>query len=541
MHHAQVRDSPVKLSRSICTLSTAQLNHLINGYARNGHLNDARKLFDRSPESRNVVSWNSMISGYIKNDQMHYAQDLFDQMPNRDVVSWNTMLAGFQQIKSPNKVIQCFVQMRRIGLKPNEFTFSTVSSAISNSIFKVLIPQLHAQIFCFAHGSCVFVASALMRGYAKLGCQISLRQVFDEISIKDVMSWNALISGYMDLGYVDEACGAFKMMPERNIVSWTTLVTGYICNKNLSEARFNFNKMTERNVVSWTVMINGYRQNGQFIDALELFVLMWKSEIRPNNFTFSSVLSACAGSSSLLMGKLVHLSILKLGLPVDVILSTSLIHMYIKCGEINGAIQIFESMPKKNLVSWNLIIGGYAGCGLGRKAVEEFERMLKDGFMPNQITFLNVLSACEDAGLVEEGERHFMSMETKFGIQAGMEHYACMVDIFGRAGQLEKAEKLIKGMPFEPDMFVWGALLGACRLNSSLELGLLAAEEMYKLGKNHPALYLKLSKIHGDRGVWSSAIEFRKMMKEMRAKEQKAGSWVQSSFIQDEETCNTIV
>ncbi|KAF8392702.1 hypothetical protein HHK36_023051 [Tetracentron sinense] len=529
MHHAQVRKSPSMFCRSKCTISTSYLNYLINGYIRNSRLTDARKLFDQNLKSRNVVSWNLMINGYIRNDQMQNAHNMFDRMPNRDIVSWNTMLMGFQRINNPDKVIQCFIQMGRIPLGPNEFTLSTVISAISNTSFKFLIPQLHARIVCLAFDSCVFVASSLMGGYTNLGCQFDLRRVFDDIAMKNVTSWNALISGYMDLGCVAEAYRAFEMMPERNIISWTTLVNGYICNKKLEEARFNFDKMTQRNAVSWTVMINGYRQYGKFVDALELFVLMWKSEIRPNQYTFSSVLSLCAGSSSLIMGKQVHSSILKSGFPVDVILSSSLIDMYAKCGDISAAAYVFEFMPKKNLVSWNSIIGGYARHGFGTRALEEFERMKKDGFRPDQVTFINVLSACGHGGLVEEGERHFISMETEFGIQAGMEHYACMVDLFGRAGQLEKAENLIKGMPFEPDLVVWGALLGACGLHSSLELGLFAAEGIYKLEQDHPAVYSMLSKIHGDRGVWSSVIELRKMMKQLRAKKQKAGSWIESS------------
>ncbi|XP_010271081.1 PREDICTED: pentatricopeptide repeat-containing protein At4g02750-like [Nelumbo nucifera] len=519
--------SPSMSSRYIYAFATTHLNRMINGYVRSGHLNEARTLFDQNIEARNIISWNSLIAGYVKNDQIRFAQDLFDQMPKRDVVSWNTMLLGFQRTNDPEKVVQYFIQMGRVGLAPSEFTLSIVVSAVCGTGFRLLIPQLHARIVCSAFGSCVFVGSALVGGYTDLGCSISLRRVFDEIRVKNVTSWNALISGYMDLGCLAEARSTFQAMPERNVVSWTTLVNGFIRNKKLSEARLNFDRMTDRNVVTWTVMISGYEQNRQYTDALELYLLMRNSGVRPNHFTISSVLSACAGCSSLLMGQQVHSSILKSGLPVDVIVSTSLVDMYSKCGDVCAAFCIFNSMIDKNLVSWNSIIGGYARHGLGTRALEEFERMISSGVRPDYITFINVLSACGHGGLVEEGERYFMSMEAKYGIQPQIEHYACMVDMFGRAGQLEKAEKLIKEMPFEPDIIVWGALLGACGLHSSLKLGAFAAEELYKLEQDHPAIYSMLSKIHSDMGVWSSVIETKERMRDMSARKQKASSWIE--------------
>ncbi|KAM7490713.1 hypothetical protein LguiA_033634 [Lonicera macranthoides] len=513
------------------TLSTANLNYTINCSIRNGNINYARKLFDQNPASRNVVSWNSIVSGCIRHNQMQHAQEMFDKMPVRDVVSWNTMLSGLHKIEKPEQVYQCFLQMTRVGERPDEFTFSTVITAFLNTTYNVLIPQLHGLLLCLAPSSSVFVASALMRGYADLGDCKSLCGVFDETFIKDVTTWNALILGYMDLGLTGEARRVFEMMPERNIISWTTLVNGYIKNKNLNEALAIFNSMRERNVISWTAMIKGYVRYGKFVYALELFLLMLNSKMRPNHFTFSSVLDACAGCSSLSVGNQVHSFILKSGIHLDVVLSTSIVNMYAKCGDIKAAFCIFESMEKKNLVSWNSIIGSYARHGLAKRALEEFDRMMKGGVKPNRITYVNVLSACAHGGLVEEGERHFNSMKTKCGIHAGLEHYTCMVDLYGRAGQLKKAEKLIKEMPFEPDAVVWGALIGACGLHSCLEVGEFAAGGLCKLEQGHPAVFSMLSKIHGEKGVWSSVIEIRRMMKESHTKKQKAGSWVESRSV----------
>lgn len=528
------RQSPTLLStcRRICTASTDSLNFngMLNAQLRNSSVEDARTLFDQSPTSRNIASWNIMMALYIRNDRLKNAEDMFDQMPVKDVVSWNTMLWGLQKSKNPSGVYSCLLRMMRTSFRPNEYTISAVLSAVLNTGFKVLVPQIHVFVVCLALNSSVYVRSALMRGYANVGDQVALNRVFDEALEREVTSWNALVSGHMEMGYVREAQRVFDAMPEKNIISWTSLLNGYIGNNRIDKARHVFNKMSERNVVSWTAMISGYVQNQKFMSAWKLFRLMLKSGTPPNHFTFSSVLDACSGCSSLLMGQEIHSKIVKSGIPDDIVLLTSLVDMYAKCGDIEAAFCIFDCMPTKNLVSWNSIIGGYARHGLAMRALDEFERMTKAGTKPDQVTFINLLSACGHGGLVEEGEKHFNSMMEKYGVQAGVEHYACMVDLYGRAGRLEKAEKLIKRMPFEPDLVVWGALLGACGLHSSLELGEFAAKGISKLKHDHPAIYSMLLKIHGENGAWNSFFELRIIMKEKNVVKQSAGSWIHSSF-----------
>ncbi|KAK2968321.1 hypothetical protein RJ640_021710 [Escallonia rubra] len=451
-------------SRRICTLSTASLNYNINGHIRNGSINDARQLFDENPTARGVVSGTQSSADTSGTTKCNMLTTCLIKCLRENFVSWNAMLSGFHQVENPVGVYQCFLQMSRVGQTPNESTFATVISSFLNVTFNVLIPQLHGLIMCLGLNSSVFVGSALMRGYTHLENREFMCRVFDEILVKDVTTWNAFILGYMDLGLTVEAQRAFEMMPEKNIISWTTLVNGYITNWKLDKARSVFDEISNRNVVSWTAMIKGYVQHGRFLDALELFSVMLDSGTPPNHFTFSSVLGACAGCSSILVGSQVHSCILKSGIPLDVILLTSLIDIH----------------------------------GLATTALDEFESMTEGGVKPDHVTFINVLSACAHGGLVEEG-------------------------------QLEKAEKLIEGMPFKPDEVVWGALLGACGLHSSLAVGEFATRGLQDLEQDHPAVYSMLSKIHGEKGIWSNVTEIRKMMKASRAKKQKAGSWIESA------------
>ncbi|XP_027188608.1 pentatricopeptide repeat-containing protein At2g21090-like [Cicer arietinum] len=514
-------------SRNMCTITTPQLNYMINTHIHNNNVKYAHKLLDENPLSCNIVSWNMIMTAYVQHHQIGLAHQLFDKMPLKDAVSWNIMLSGFMKTRNTEGLYQCFLQMGRAGVVPNDYTISKLLRAVICTELEVLVYQVHAMASHLGLNLNVFVGSSLIRAYAALREEEALSRAFDDISMKDVTSWNALVSGYMELGMMVDAQTAFDLMPQRNVISWTTLVNGYVKNNRVNKARSVFDKMSERNVVSWTVMISGYVQNKRFMAALKLFLLMFESGTRPNHFTFSSVLDACAGCSSLLMGLQVHLCIVKSGIPNDVIWLTSLVDMYAKCGDMDAAFCVFESIMDKNLVSWNAIIGGYASHGLAARALEEFDRMKNVGVTPDEVTFVNVLSACVHAGLVEEGEKHFAAMLTEYGKPAEMEHYTCMVDLYGRAGRFNEAEKLIKSMPFEPDVVLWGALLAACGLHSNLELGEYAAERIRRLESNHPVSYSMLSKIQGEKGIWSSVNELREKMKERGIKKQKAISWLE--------------
>ncbi|KAL0740644.1 hypothetical protein Bca4012_082157 [Brassica carinata] len=510
-----------KLPRSLQFLiPTATLNHLIR---TDDGLVEAPSLFNQNRIE--ISTWNSMVSAYVQRGLMLEARQVFDQMPVRDVASWNTMLTGLKKTRDTESVLRLFIDMRR-SLNPDELTLPPMIDAavVSGS---ALILQVHALAIRSGLSLSVYTGSALLRGYTSLRDLRGLERVFEEILLKDVVSWNVFITGYMKLGSVEDGERAFGEMPERNMVTWHTMLIGYINNMEMDKARDFFDKMSQRNVFSWTVMINGYVQCMEFKVALLLFREMVESwSNRPSHYTFSSVLKACAASSSLLMGRQVHSMITKSGMACDIVLSTSLIDMYAKSGDITAASRVFKSMLVKNPAAWNSMIGGFARHGLGVEALEEFERMVQCGYKPDQVTFINLLSACAHAGLVEEGEKQFMLMG-RFGISAEKEHYACMVDLLARAGQLDKAERLIKGMPFEPDFVIWGALLGACGLHSCLELGEVAAKGISRLRREHPAAYDVLCRVHGEKGDWTSVMELRRLMRKTKAKKQDASSWIE--------------
>ncbi|KAK3423709.1 hypothetical protein EUGRSUZ_H00915 [Eucalyptus grandis] len=497
------------------------------------NLEDAREGFDRVPTPGDVFSWNKLLRDYVRNRPLHQARGLFDEMPLKDVVSWNTMLSGYYRAKRPEDVYGCLGELGRCGVLPNAYTISMAISSFLDTRFKILVPQIHGRIVCLGMVSDVIVGSALMKGYANVGNPLALERVFDDLSAKPASSWNALVSGYMEMGHVEKAERIFHLMPEsqKDVVSWTCLLCGYVRNKRIDEARSVFDRMSVRDVFSWTAMMNGYVRNEKHEDALKLFVLMIKSGSRPNVFHYSCVLSACAGASSLVVGQQVHSSIIKCGIPEsdDVVVMTSLVDMYANCGEIDAAFCIFANIQNKNVASWNAVMGGYAWHGPGEKAIEIFESMVENGTKPDPITFINLLSACVHGGLVEEGAKFFDCMKTKYGIQPEVEHYACMVDLYGKAGLLEKAKKLIEEMPMEPDVVVWGAFIGACTMHSNLEFGEFAEKGIRRLKEHHPASYTMLLKIHGENGSWSRVLNLKRLMRKWHVRKQIAASWLDTS------------
>ncbi|XP_074314869.1 pentatricopeptide repeat-containing protein At5g08510-like [Silene latifolia] len=514
---------PMRITRQFSGISSATLNQMMRS---SGGLTHLRHLFDEFPTSRNLVSWNILIAGYVRHGCIPTALHLFDEMRHRDIVTWNTLFSAFQNKQDYHSTFQYYRLLQSSGFRPNHYTFSIVITSFLVSSVDIILPQIHAQIVSLGYSSNAFVGSALIRGYTKLGDHSALCCVFRDILEKSVPVWNAFILGLMDLGLTLEAHRAFNRMPRRNVVSWTILIDGFLKNDQFQKARYIFDKMDEKNIISWTAMISGYVRLGKYFNALELFPVMIRSGTRPNQHTFSSILAACAKHSELLIGEQLHTSILKYGITDEIVVLTALVGMYAKCGNIDAAHRIFKTLPEKTLPSWNTIIGGFAMHGLARRAVNAFEEMTSGGIRPDQTTFVHVLSACGHGGEVLEGERIFVSMEKTYGIPAEKEHYACMVDLYGRAGLLDKALSFIKGMPLQADVVVWGALLGSCAVHSDSEFSSNAVEAVLKLENDNPAVYSLLSKIYGEKGVWSSVTYLKNKMKENNIKIHKAGSWI---------------
>lgn len=359
--------------------------------------------------------------------------------------------------------------------------------------------------------------NSMVDGYAKNGQVDVARQVFDEMPQKDLVSWNSMVAGYVGIKDMESAKELFEKMPGRDVVSWNSMIDGYAKIGEVSLALELFERMTNRNVVSWNTVLALYIRRKEYSECLKLFDrMMISGEAEPNEATLVSVLTACTNQGMLDRGKWVH-SFIKDNKRIkpDVLLSTALLTMYAKCGDMCSAREIFDAMPERSVVSWNSLIMGYAVHGQGEKALEIFLEMEKRAPRPNDVTFICVLSACTHGGMVLEGWWYFNLMCHVYKIEPKVEHYGCMVDLLGRAGLLSDSEELINQMPMKPAApALWGALLSACRTHSNFELGETVGKRLIELEPNDVGPYVLLSNIYASEGKWDDVEKVRKLMKE---------------------------
>lgn len=369
--------------------------------------------------------------------------------------------------------------------------------------------------------------SSMIGGYATSGQLDIARYLFERMPEgKNVVTWNSMVGGFARNGMVGLARRYFDEMPERNLVSWNAMVTGYAMNGEMGLARELFEVMEERDVVSWSCMIKGYAMCGKHLDALKLFKEMMKEgKVRPNEITMVSVLSACANLSALDHGEWIHDYIDRNGMALDddYNLGAALIDMYFKCAAMESALDVFHSLNRKNVSSWNSLITGLGINGLASDALCAFEKMQRSGIKPNDITFLAVLNACTHGGLVEEGRRYLKKMYEVYGVQPEIKHYGCMIDLLGRAGLLEEAEEMVKRMPMKPDVMVLGALLGACQIHGNVEVAERVKNEFLELNSQQAGCHVLLCNIYATADRWADASRMRENLKEMGIKK-KAGS-----------------
>ncbi|OVA14852.1 Pentatricopeptide repeat [Macleaya cordata] len=273
--------------------------------------------------------------------------------------------------------------------------------------------------------------------------------------------------------------------------------------------------MPQRDVVSWTVLIEGNRNAGRLNDALFAFERMQFSGVEPNRVTMVNALSACASSGVLEMGVWIHDYITRNGWEFDVILGTSLIDMYGKCGKIEMGLCVFESMSEKNVFTWNSLIRGLALAKNVEEALDWFFKMQKEGIKADEVTLIGVLCACSHGGLVERGRQIFrLLINGNYGFSPNIKHYGCMVDLLGRAGFLEEALEFIEYMPFEPTKAMWGALLGGSRANGDLKLSEFSVRRLVELEPENGSYYVLLSNLYAEMGRWGDVEKVRRMMKE---------------------------
>ena len=413
---------------------------------------------------------NAILTCYSKEGFLGEAKRVFYEMGDggRDEVSWNSMIVACGQHREGLEALALFCEMVRLGLEVDMFTMASVLTAFTCLKDLGGGMQFHAKMIKSGFHRNSHVGSGLIDLYSKCsGGMLDCRKVFEEIPAPDLVLWNTMISGFSQ-------------------------------NEELSE------------------------------DALCCFRKMQRVGFRPDDCSFVCVVSACSNLSSPSVGKQVHALAIKSDIPYNrVSVNNALVAMYSKCGNLQDARKVFDTMPEHNTVSLNSMIAGYAQHGLEAESLWLFELMLQKDIAPNNITFISVLSACAHTGKVEEGQKYFNMMKEKFGIEPEAEHYSCMIDLLGRAGKLKEAERIIETMPFNPGSIEWAALLGACRKHGNVELAVRAANEFLQLEPYNAAPYVMLSNMYASAGRWEEAATLKRLMRERGVKKTPGCSWIE--------------
>ncbi|GMG99814.1 hypothetical protein Nepgr_001654 [Nepenthes gracilis] len=485
----------------------------------------------------------------------------------KTIVTWTSLITQFSHHHMPIKALSLFNHMRSTGIYPNQFTFSAVLPACADTVNPFHGKQIHSLVNKQGFDSDVFVGSALVGMYAKCFDMVSAEVVFDEMPERNLVSWNSLIVGLLENRLFDRAVLNLKeVLKEPSVspdeVTYSSVLSacanmvggleigkqvhGVVVKHGLTTLAYVKNSLMDmyckfgsfqgvdklfrasivRDVVTWNVMIMSYVQNENFEEACKCFMAIRNEGISPDEVSFSTVLHASSYLAALNQGALIHNEVIKTGFVTSTCVASALITMYAKCGSLTDALRVFEDIDGRNVVCWTAIIAAFQQHGCANKVIEYFESMLQEGISPDYITFVCVLSACGHTGQVREGFSYYNSMTTVHNMDPGPEHYACMVDLLGRSGRLEEAERFIELMPMKPDPSVWGALLGACRNHGNLKMGRKVAERLLEIEPSNPGNYVILANMYARSGNLKEADGIRRLMGVNGIRKEPGCSWI---------------
>ncbi|KAK9184290.1 hypothetical protein WN943_024638 [Citrus x changshan-huyou] len=473
------------------------VSSLIDMYSKCRCYEEACRVFEGCTEEVNLISKNAMVAACCREGEMEMALKTFWRQPElNDAVSWNTLISGYVQNGDAEEGLKLFVRMGENGVRWNEHTFASALSACCGLRNVKCAKEIHSWVLKNGLISNPFVSSGIVDVYCK--CE-NMNYAESMLLLKGV----------------------------RNSFSISSMIVGYSLQGNMEEARRHFDSLTEKNVVVWTALFSGYvkAQNCEALfDLLSEFVT--KEGVVTDALILVIVLGACALQAALHPGKEIHAYILRMGVQMDKKLISTLVDMYSKCGDMTYAEIIFQNFIERDLVLYNVMIACYAHHGHEEKAILLFEEMLEKGIKPDAVTFVAILSAFRHRGSVEMGEKYFNSMTADYKISPETDHYACMIDLYGRANQLEKAIEFMKNIPTEEDAVILGSFLNVCRLNRNAELAGEAEEKLLRLEGNNKARYVQLANVYAAEGNWAEMGRIRKQMRGMKGNRFAGCSWV---------------
>lgn len=514
----------------------------------------------------NVYAGSALLDMYAKCKRVEDAFLVFQRMPQRNSVSWNALIAAFVQEGNRDTAFWLFHCMEEEGVRLDDGTFSPLLTLLNEDKFCKSTMQLHCKIIKRGVEFDNNVCNATITSYSECGSLEDAKRVFDgTVGTRDLVTWNSMLAAYLVHGREKIAFRLFLDMQqsgfEPDIYTYTSIISACshkgqgrsfhglvikrgleqsvpICNaviamyldssnKSVEDALNVFHSMESKDRVSWNSILTGFSQIGFSEDAPEFFRHMRYSAVEIDHYAFSAVLRSCSDLATLQLGQQIHVLTFKSGFELNDFVASSLINMYSKCGIIEDAHKSFEDSTRDSSITWNSIMFAYGQHGQGDVALNLFFQMRERKVKVDHISFVAVLTACSHTGLVEEGRYFLKSMASDYGIPPRMEHYACAIDLFGRAGHLDEAKALVESMPFKPDAMVWKTLLGACRACGDIELAAQVANHLLELEPEEHCTYIILSNMYGRLKRWDDKACMTRLMRERKVKKVPGWSWIE--------------
>lgn len=513
-----------------------------------------------------LLNYNSLISMYSRWNDLASASKLFDEMAQKDAVTYNSMLSAIFR-NTQNFAAGVHFYNSSAGMFYDHATLTTILSECESARD---VEMMHSVVWGSGYRVEVSVGNALLTAYFRCELPESGRKVFDEMSFKNVITWTAMISGLRQVELYNEslcvfhkmrkfavaanpvtfssalmACGGARSVGEgrrihgivlkhgihRELHVESTLMDMYSKSGTVDDACRVFESIWNPDKISQTVILVGLAQNNLEEKAVELFVKMVNNTgIEIDADIVSGVLGAFGDDAPLSLGKQIHSLSIKKRFDPNVFVSNGLINMYSKSGDLQSSYKIFTGMTHRNAVTWTSIISASARHGLSNEALHLYETMRSPSHPdPTDTTFLSLLHACSHAGAVKEGMKYLKSMSEDHNIEPRLEHYACVVDMLGRAARLEEAKLFIENLPVQvrSNTLIWQTLLGACGIHGDLELGRYAAEKLQVLAPNCPAGYVLLANLCSFRREWRERGRVLKKMRDAGVKKDVGMSWIE--------------
>ncbi|KAK7304088.1 hypothetical protein RJT34_15121 [Clitoria ternatea] len=504
---------------------------------------------------------NSLIEMYEKND-------FFEGNSLRGLNYWNNLISEASESGKVEKSFQLFCRMRNENVQPNSITvINLLKSTIDMKSLKIG-QVLHSLVVVSNLCEELNVNTAILSMYSKLGSLEDARMVFEKMPEKDIVVWNIMVSTYAGNGCPKEslelvfcmvksrfrpdlftAIPAISSITQLKNIEWgkqmhahvvrngldyqvsihNSLIDMYFACNDINLAQKIFGLIMDKTVVSWSAMIKGYAMHDQSLEALSLFLNMKLSGTRVDFIIVINILPAFAKIGALHYVKYLHGYSLKASLDSLKSLKTSFLSSYAKCGCIEMAKKLFDedTSNHRDIIAWNSMISAYSKHGEWFRCFQLYNQMKLSNIIPDQITFLALLTACVNSGLVDKGKQILKEMMEVYGYQPRQEHHACMVDLLGRAGKIDEANETIETIPIESDAKVYGPLLSACKIHSETRLAELAAQKLLSMEPKNAGNYVLLSNIYAAAGKWDKVAKMRSFLRDKGLKKTPGCSWLE--------------